>query len=196
MVAKSKRHTPTISGLTCLFPNATLSSLNGGSASWGLPTVRDLPQGDQGASQRRSRPSKLKSPPSKPPKAAVITIPMTMATWKDTALTEDEAWEYRGANKTRKPTTKGWQLLVEWKDGSSSWMKLKDIKDSNPIEVADTVCDNAGVVKNVSVPESVLHISAIMRLTITSFVKPSPRRLWSSGRKMEIRISQICLPRF
>jgi len=44
------------------------------------------------------------------------------------ALTEEDAWNYRGANKTRKPTTKGWQLLVAWKDGSSSWVKLKDIK--------------------------------------------------------------------
>ena len=37
-----------------------------------------------------------------------------------TALTEEDSWDYRGANKTRKPTTKGWQLLVAWKDGSSS----------------------------------------------------------------------------
>ena len=30
---------------------------------------------------------------------------------------------------TRKPirTTKGWQLLVEWKDGSSDWLPLVDL---------------------------------------------------------------------
>ena len=59
-----------------------------------------------------------------------------------TALTEEDSWDYHGANKTRKQTTKGWQLLVAWKDGSSSWVKLKDIKDSNPIEVAEYAVAN------------------------------------------------------
>ena len=34
-------------------------------------------------------------------------------------------------------TTAGWEFLVEWKDGSSGWVPLKDIKVSNPIEVAE-----------------------------------------------------------
>ena len=59
-----------------------------------------------------------------------------------TALTEENAYSYRGHNKHRKPTTKGWQLLVAWKDGSSSWVKLKDIKDSNPVEVAEYAVAN------------------------------------------------------
>lgn len=40
-------------------------------------------------------------------------------------------------NKRRKQTTKGWELLVRWKDGSSTWVKLKDIKESNPVQVAE-----------------------------------------------------------
>lgn len=59
-----------------------------------------------------------------------------------TALSDEDAWDYRGANRTRKPTTKGWQLLVAWKDGSSSWVKLKDIKASNPVEVAEYAVAN------------------------------------------------------
>ena len=59
-----------------------------------------------------------------------------------TALTEQDAYVYRGHNKHRKPTTKGWELLVAWKDGSSSWMKLKDVKDSNPVEVAEHAVAN------------------------------------------------------
>ncbi len=39
-------------------------------------------------------------------------------------------------------TTKGWRLLIEWKDGSTSWVPLKDIKESNPIEVADYAIQN------------------------------------------------------
>jgi hypothetical protein len=32
---------------------------------------------------------------------------------------------------------KGWQLCVAWKDGSTSWIPLKDLKASNPLQVAE-----------------------------------------------------------
>ena len=34
-------------------------------------------------------------------------------------------------------STKGWQLCVQWKDGSTSWEKLADTKESHPIECAE-----------------------------------------------------------
>ena len=34
-------------------------------------------------------------------------------------------------------TTKGWDLLVSWKDGSRSWLPMKDLKESHPIDVAE-----------------------------------------------------------
>ena len=45
---------------------------------------------------------------------------------------------------TQKPirTTKGWQLLVEWKDGSSDWLPLVDVKESYPIDVAEYAVNN------------------------------------------------------
>ena len=39
-------------------------------------------------------------------------------------------------------TTKNWQLLVQWKDGSTSWTPLKDLKESNPVEVAEYAVAN------------------------------------------------------
>ena len=33
-------------------------------------------------------------------------------------------------------TTKGWHLCVQWKDGTTSWERLADVKESNPIEEA------------------------------------------------------------
>ncbi|KAL7474222.1 hypothetical protein ACHAW6_000207 [Cyclotella cf. meneghiniana] len=33
--------------------------------------------------------------------------------------------------------TRGWELSCEWKDGSTSWQKLSDIKDSHPLQVAE-----------------------------------------------------------
>jgi hypothetical protein len=39
-------------------------------------------------------------------------------------------------------TTQGWSLLVEWKDGSTSWIALKDLKESFPIKVAEYAVAN------------------------------------------------------
>jgi transposase len=54
------------------------------------------------------------------------------------ALREQEAWitSYNG-NRTPRYTTKGWDLCVEWQDGSTSWIPLKDLKVANPIETAE-----------------------------------------------------------
>ena len=39
--------------------------------------------------------------------------------------------------KHAKKTTQGWHLCVQWKDGSTSWERLADLKCSNPVEVAE-----------------------------------------------------------
>ena len=36
------------------------------------------------------------------------------------------------STKRRKETTKGWELLIRWKDGGTDWVPLKDIKESYP----------------------------------------------------------------
>ena len=38
--------------------------------------------------------------------------------------------------KRRKMTTRGWEILVEWKDGSTDWVAMKDLKESYPVELA------------------------------------------------------------
>jgi hypothetical protein len=44
---------------------------------------------------------------------------------------------------TRRMTTKGWKLLVEWKDGTTDWLSLKDLKESYPVQVVEyTVANN------------------------------------------------------
>ena len=42
----------------------------------------------------------------------------------------------RGQKKLRK-TTIGWKLLIKWKDESESWVHLKDLKESHPVETAE-----------------------------------------------------------
>jgi hypothetical protein len=39
-----------------------------------------------------------------------------------------------GCNKQIRKTIKGWHLCVEWKDGTTSWERLVDMKESNPLK--------------------------------------------------------------
>ena len=36
-----------------------------------------------------------------------------------------------------KMTTKGWELCVIWKDGSTNWIELKDLKSAYPVQLAE-----------------------------------------------------------
>jgi hypothetical protein len=47
----------------------------------------------------------------------------------------------RGVKQMRR-TTKGWQLLLQWKDGSNTWIPLRDLKESNPVDVAEYAVAN------------------------------------------------------
>ena len=42
-----------------------------------------------------------------------------------------------GSNAVHRGTMKGWKLLIQWKNRSTSWSPLKDLKESNPVEVAE-----------------------------------------------------------
>lgn len=56
----------------------------------------------------------------------------------DDAVKDDEGFILsKNGNKVPKRTTKGWDLLIEWKDGTTSWVPLKQVKDSNPVELAE-----------------------------------------------------------
>ena len=39
--------------------------------------------------------------------------------------------------RSRIRTTKGWQVCIQWKDGSTDWVELKDFKASYPVELAE-----------------------------------------------------------
>ena len=56
----------------------------------------------------------------------------------DTALGTKDGWyTNKSGFSKRRITTKGWKMLIEWQDGSTSWLPLRDVKDSNPIQVAE-----------------------------------------------------------
>ncbi len=51
-------------------------------------------------------------------------------------LKEDAFITTSTGRKHRRKTTKGWYFQVQWRDGSSDWIPLRELKESNPVEVA------------------------------------------------------------
>eukprot|EP00957_Ditylum_brightwellii_P159914 12172437-Ditylum_brightwellii.AAC.1 len=43
----------------------------------------------------------------------------------------------QGGQQQPKITTEGWSLKVEWKDGTSSRLPLSEVKNANPVKVAE-----------------------------------------------------------
>ena len=53
------------------------------------------------------------------------------------AVSKEDSLHESNNLRRRRITTKGWRIKVEWKDGSASWIPLKIVKESNPIELAE-----------------------------------------------------------
>jgi hypothetical protein len=70
----------------------------------------------------------------------------------------DNFIENRHGQRRHKLTTRGWNLLVSWKDGSTSWIPLKALKESNPIEMAN----NLAVANKIS-EEPALWVQDVLR---------------------------------
>jgi len=59
------------------------------------------------------------------------------------AVSKDDGFETtRDGVKRPRRTTKGWKMLVSWKDGTSSWVPLKDLKEAYPVQVAEYALAN------------------------------------------------------
>ena len=55
-----------------------------------------------------------------------------------TALQQDDAFVISAnGGRHRQETTKGWEILIQWKDGSTSWETLKDVKHAHPVQLAE-----------------------------------------------------------
>jgi hypothetical protein len=58
------------------------------------------------------------------------------------AVPKDDGYVVVNGKRSRKKTTDGWQLNIQWKDGSTSWEHLKTLKEANPLEIAEYVIAN------------------------------------------------------
>jgi hypothetical protein len=61
----------------------------------------------------------------------------------DSAVTMKDMWiTGSNGNTSLRITTKGWKFCATWKDGSTSWEPLKDLKESHPLQVAKYAVTN------------------------------------------------------
>jgi len=89
----------------------------------------------------------------------------------------------RNGREQQRRTTKGWELNLGWNDGSTSWLPLKDVKASNPVEVAEYAVAN----KLQDEPAFAWWVSHVLRKRdrIISKVKA---KYWSKTHKFGIRM--------
>jgi hypothetical protein len=60
-----------------------------------------------------------------------------------TAYSNDDGYVVsHNCNKTLRQTTQGWQLSVQWKNGTLDWIAPRDLKASIPIELAEYAVGN------------------------------------------------------
>jgi hypothetical protein len=55
----------------------------------------------------------------------------------ESAVKQADAFVVVNGKQHRKKTTKGWELCIQWKDGTTTWQRLADMKESNPVEVSE-----------------------------------------------------------
>jgi hypothetical protein len=60
----------------------------------------------------------------------------------DAIATDDGFVRAKNGNLVPKRTTRGWKLLVEWRDGTQDWIPMVGLKDSNPVELAEYAVAN------------------------------------------------------
>lgn len=59
-----------------------------------------------------------------------------------TAVLEAGAQVVWNGVRRRRQTTQGWKLCSEWKDGSTTWETLRELKESHPVTVTECAVAN------------------------------------------------------
>ena len=102
---------------------------------------------------------------------------------RNAVLKNDAFITSKSGRPTRRITTKGWELLIRWKDGSETWTTLKDMKEAYPVQTAEYAVQ-AKIHDEPAFAWWVPHVIS-KRAAIISKVKS---KYWSRTHKYGIRI--------
>ncbi|KAI2511653.1 Reverse transcriptase (RNA-dependent DNA polymerase) [Fragilaria crotonensis] len=100
------------------------------------------------------------------------------------ALSKDE-WFVEDKRGRRHPriTTRGWELQVEWRDGSTTWVPLSELKESNPVQVAEYAVAN----KIAEEPAFAWWVRNVLRKR-DRIIKKVKARYWAKTHKFGIEL--------
>ncbi|KAI2494561.1 Reverse transcriptase (RNA-dependent DNA polymerase) [Fragilaria crotonensis] len=82
-----------------------------------------------------------------------------------------------------KKTTKGWKILCQWKDGSTDWVDMRYVKDSNPIELAEYAVAN----RIQEEPAFKWWVSETLRMR-NRIIGKVKSRYWKTSHKYGVRL--------
>ena len=89
----------------------------------------------------------------------------------------------KSGTRRKKQTTKGWELLVQWRDGTSEWIPLRIVKEGYPIELAEYAVGN----KLEQEPAFAWWIHDVLRKQDRMIGKVK-KKYWSRTHKYGIRL--------
>lgn len=99
------------------------------------------------------------------------------------ALSMDDGHYYVGGQQRCKKTTAGWKINVEFADGTTAWLPLKDVKESNPIDLAEYAIHNR--IDEEPAFKWWVHLVIRKRNRMVNKVK---KKYWRTTHKFGIRI--------
>jgi hypothetical protein len=99
---------------------------------------------------------------------------------------EDTYYVNPNGRTTRRMTTKGWKLLVEWKDGTTDWLPLKDLKESYPAQVAEYAVTN----KIAEQPAFAWWVPYVLRKR-ERIIRKIKSQYWKCTHKYEVELPKI-----
>jgi hypothetical protein len=98
-------------------------------------------------------------------------------------LKEDAFIHMSNGNKRRRETTKGWEVCIQWKDGSSTWNQVKDIKESYPVQLAEYAIQN----KISEEPAFAWWVKYVLRKR-DRIISKTASKYWQKTHKFGLRI--------
>jgi hypothetical protein len=100
------------------------------------------------------------------------------------ALSKDDGYvEDKRGKRHPRITTRGWELQVEWRDGSTTWVPLSELKESNPIQVAEYAVAN----KIAEEPAFAWWVRNVLRKR-DRIIKKVKARYWAKTHKFGIEL--------
>ncbi len=100
----------------------------------------------------------------------------------------DGSYFTRAGNTVSKKATRGWKLLMEWVDGSMDWVKLSEVKEAYPVQLAEYTMANG-----MDHEPAFKWWTHKMLERKERIIKKVKRKYWRTTCKLGIKVSGACV---